>query len=153
MHSTVANICNLCILKVSSFHINNTVTKYIRQCSHLISLTAHTVKSDSHVIVTPTDSDPSICGDHAVCDTLSNLISDSSGTCSSDANLMLGFLNEAHTVVISSRKLKNNNCKLELVRTAFGFVFNTLFVGSIYDNGTILIWTYYAFVQDQKVES
>ena len=40
----------------------------------ILSLTVHSVKSDSHVIVRPTDSDPSICGDHAVCDTLSNLI-------------------------------------------------------------------------------
>ena len=41
----------------------------------ITSLTVYTVKSDSIVIVRPTDSDPSICGDHAVCDTLSNLIS------------------------------------------------------------------------------
>ena len=45
----------------------------------IISLTVHTVKSDSHVIVRPTDSDPSVCGDHTdatvVCYTLSNLIS------------------------------------------------------------------------------
>ena len=52
-----------------------TVTTWMVSYFLITSLTVHNVKSDSHVIVRPTVSDPSICGDHVLCDTLSNLIS------------------------------------------------------------------------------
>ena len=102
----------------------------------IISLTVHTVKSDSHVIVTPTVSDSSVCGDHVLCDTLSNLISNNSGIFSSDSNLKLEFMNGTHTVTISSRKrLKiegkravywyGNNAVI-ICETAFGFMFTDI---------------------------
>ena len=74
----------------------------------IISLTVHTVKSDSRVIVRPTDSDPSICGDHAVCDTLSNLIS-SKHALLSDSDLELEFLRGTHNITVSGKEFKLEN--------------------------------------------
>ena len=74
----------------------------------IISLTVHTVKSDSRVIVRPTDSDPSICGGHAVCDTLSNLIS-SKHALLSDSDLELEFLIGAHNITVSGKEFKLEN--------------------------------------------
>ena len=106
----------------------------------IISLTVHTVNSDSHVIVRPTDSDSFVCGDHVdatvVCDTLSNLISNNSGIFTSDSNLKLEFMNGTHKIIVSSSKrLKiegkrtvywyGNNAVI-ICETAFGFMFTDL---------------------------
>ena len=74
----------------------------------ILSLTVHTVKSDSRVIVRPTDSDPSICGGHAVCDTLSNLIS-SKHALLSDSDLELEFLRGTHNITVSVKEFKLEN--------------------------------------------
>ena len=63
----------------------------------IISLTVYTVKSDSHVIVRPTDSNSSICGDYATCDTLSEIISNNLIE-NEDPELTLIFLNGTHIV-------------------------------------------------------
>ena len=85
-----------------------TVTTWMVSYFLITSLTVHTVKSDSHVIVRPTDSDPSICGDHAVCDTLSNLIS-SKHALLSDSDLELEFLGGTHSITVSGNELKLEN--------------------------------------------
>ena len=101
----------------------------------IISLTVHTVKSSSHVIVTPTDSDPSICGDHAVCDTLANLISNNTDVLSSASNLEFEFLKGIHTVAVSKSKLLieeitavywYGNDAVIICKTDFGFVFSDI---------------------------
>ena len=66
----------------------------------ILSLTVHTVKSDSPVIVEPTGSDPSICGDHAVCDTLANLISNNMAVFSDSENSIFEFRKGRHEVSV-----------------------------------------------------
>ena len=112
------------------------LTQWMATLLMVISLTTHSVKSDSHVIVIPTDSDSSLCGDHAVCDTLSNLILNNSGIFSSDSNLKLEFLKGIHTVTTSSReRLKvegkrsvywYGNDAVIICETVFGFMFTDI---------------------------
>ena len=81
-------------------------TQWMAALLLILSLTVHTVKSDSHVIVRPTDSDPSICGDHAVsvCDTLSNLISDNAFILNNHTNSEYEFLPGTHRLEVSDRQ-------------------------------------------------
>ena len=76
----------------------------------ILSLTVHIVKSDTHVIVTPT-SDPSICRDHAdatvVCYTLSNLISSKPAFLRDSSDLELEFLTGTHTISNKELELKD----------------------------------------------
>ena len=64
----------------------------------IISLTVHTAKSDTHVIVRPTDSDPSVCGGHIPCDTLDSLIPYNSTLFSNGSDLKINFLQGIHKV-------------------------------------------------------
>ena len=65
----------------------------------ITALTVHTVKSASHVVVRPIDSDPSVCGDHVTCDTLANFVSSNSVLFSeTESDLALIFLNGTHTI-------------------------------------------------------
>ena len=99
-----------------------------------ISLTGHTVWSDSHVIIRPTDSGSSICGDHATCHTLSDLISNES-LFSDDSTLELNFLVGTHKVTVSSAQLKiekkrnvtlcGENVEI-LCETALAFIFQDI---------------------------
>ena len=75
-------------------------TDWITTLLLLIPLTVHTVKSDSHVIVRPTDSDPSVCGGHATCDTLNNLISNSQTIFSDNAYSVFEFQQGRHEVAM-----------------------------------------------------
>ena len=61
-------------------------------------LTVYKVKSDSHVIVRPTDSNSSICGGHAVCDSLYNFISNTRNIFSYGTNTKFEFLQGVHKV-------------------------------------------------------
>ena len=71
----------------------------------ILSLTVHSVKSDSHVIVRSTRSgDPSICGDHAVCDTLSNLISSNPSILNNHTYSEFEFLPGTHRLEVSDRQ-------------------------------------------------
>ena len=74
----------------------------------ILSLTVHTVKSGSHVIVRPTDSDPSICGDHAdatvLCYTLSHLISSEPDFITDGSDLELKFMRGTHSTTVSKRE-------------------------------------------------
>ena len=71
----------------------------------ILSLTVHTVKSDSHVIVTPTDSDPSICGDGTtVCYTLSHLISGEPAFITDGSDLELEFMRGTHSITVSKKE-------------------------------------------------
>ena len=63
-----------------------------------------TVKSDYRVIARPTDSDPSICGDHAVCDTLSNLILSEPAFITDGSDLELKFMRGTHSITVSNRE-------------------------------------------------
>ena len=66
LQTAFSNICKMPLSKkISTFLI-------------IISLAKQLINSDFCVIVRPTDSDPSICRDHATCDTLSNFISNNS---------------------------------------------------------------------------
>ena len=71
----------------------------------ILSLTVHTVKSDSHVIVRPTDSDPSICGDGTtVCYTLSHLISGEPAFITDSSDLELEFMRGTHSITVSKKE-------------------------------------------------
>ena len=74
----------------------------------ILSLTVHTVKSGSHVIVRPTDSDSSICGDHAdatvLCYTLSHLISSEPAFITDGSDLELKFMRGTHSTTVSKRE-------------------------------------------------
>ena len=72
----------------------------------IISLSVYTVRSDSRVIVRPTNSNSSICGDHATCDTLSNLISSYSTLFTDNSDLALHFLRGIHEIRSSKIQLK-----------------------------------------------
>ena len=58
----------------------------------------HTVESDTHVTVRPTDSEASICEDNVTCDTLDNLISNNPEVFSNNINVSLEFLQGIHLV-------------------------------------------------------
>ena len=79
-------------------------TQWMAALLLILSLTVHTVKSDSRVIVRPTDSDPSICGDHAVCDTLANLISDNTFVLKNHTYSEYEFLPGTHRLKVSDRQ-------------------------------------------------
>ena len=79
-------------------------TQWMTSLLLILSLTVHTVKSDSHVIVRPTDSDPSVCGDHAVCDTLSNLISSNAFILNNYTYSEYEFLPGTHRLKVSNRQ-------------------------------------------------
>ena len=68
----------------------------------IISLIVHSVKSNSRVVVRPTDSDPFTCGDHVPCDTLSNLISNNQTIFSDES---IEFLSGMHKINTTCTKL------------------------------------------------
>ena len=90
-------------------------TKWIAISLLILSLTVHTVKSDSRVIVRPTDSDPSICGDHAVCDTLSNIISDNPSIFRDNLYSVFEFQKGTHEVSVGNHRHLLVNGPRELI--------------------------------------
>ena len=68
----------------------------------IFSLTERTVKSDSHIIVRPTDSYPSECDrrNYTACDTLDNLIA-SNASIFNDTNSSIVFLAGTHSLNVS----------------------------------------------------
>ena len=92
----------------------------------------YTVNCDFHnVTVRPTDSDPSVCGDHSPCDTFSNLISYSPTIFSDRSDLTLMFLKGQHTV---------NNFRTQLIEIEQK---NVLWYG---ENATIVCKTGLIFI-------
>ena len=65
----------------------------------ILSLSAHAVKNDTHVIVRPTNSDPSVCGDNATCNTLDNLITNNASRFNS-SNSVFQFLSGSHILLV-----------------------------------------------------
>ena len=90
-------------------------THWIATSFLIISLTVHTVKSDSRVIVRPTDSDPSICGDHAVCDTLSNLILNNQTIFSDNLYSVFEFQKGRHEVSVGDHKYLLVNASRKII--------------------------------------
>ena len=86
-------------------------TKWITTLLLVTTVTVCNVNSDSHVIVRPTDSDPSICGDYVTCDTLSNVFSNNSAIFGEENyQWTLAFLNGKHLVKTQSQaKVENIN--------------------------------------------
>ena len=92
----------------------------------------HNVESDASVIVRPTNSDPSVCGYHAACDTLPNLLMNASAIFT--RSLRLTFLNGTHVIDatvtqmgVKVEKIKNmalyGRDAVVVCKTAFPFVF------------------------------
>ena len=102
----------------------------------------HSVKSGSHVIVRPTDSDPSICGDHAVCDTLSNLILKNKAIFRDNLYSELEFQkgrhevsvgDHTHLLVNASRKIiwQGNETAVTTISCESSFVFIFLYIKNL----------------------
>ena len=101
----------------------------------VLTSTVCIVESDSHdVTVRPTDSDPSVCGDHTSCDTLSNLLSDNSTIFSDVYDLLFTFLEGIHTVNYSRPQIsigQKNKVKWDgkdaviVCKTGLIFIFNS----------------------------
>ena len=73
----------------------------------ILTSAVYTVNSGSHnVIVRPTESDRSVCGDHALCDTLSNLLSNNPAVFVDGSDLTLKFLDGNHTVTYFRTQIK-----------------------------------------------
>ena len=75
----------------------------------IISLIMHSVKSGSRVIVRPTDSNSSTCGDHVPCDTLSNFIANNKTIFSDESTLNFEFLPGIHEVKVNITQLNIMN--------------------------------------------
>ena len=73
----------------------------------ILTSAVYTVNSGSHnVIVRPTESDRSVCGDHALCDTLTNLLSNNPAVFVDGSDLTLKFLEGNHTVTYFRTQIK-----------------------------------------------
>ena len=84
-------------------------TTWITTLLLIISLIMHSVKSGSRVIVRPTDSNSSTCGDHVPCDTLSNFIANNETIFSDESTLNFEFLPGIHEVKVNITQLNVMN--------------------------------------------
>ena len=75
----------------------------------IISLVRQTVKSDSHLTIRPTESDPSFCRDNATCNTLNHFISTNPEVFSNNVNFTVKFLPGIHTLVHTIQLIINGS--------------------------------------------